>query len=88
MSNADLKKTFARQAAAHMREIDESNELLKDVLNSAKAAGINVKALRKAAREMTMDREKREKIYEDEAQLSMFRDEVGLTAPAMMEAAE
>ena len=87
MSNAELKKTFARQAAAHMREADEANELLKDVLNSAKAAGINVKSLRKAAREMTMDREKRERIYEDEAQLSMFRDEVGLTQ-AYREAAE
>jgi len=87
MSNAELT-TYARQAAAHMREIDEARELLKDVLQSAKDAGINVKALRKVAREMTLEREKREKIYEDEAQLSMFRDEVGLTAPAYREAAE
>ena len=62
--------------------------LLKDVLQSAKDAGINTKALRKVAREMTLEREKREKIYEDEAQLSMFRDEVGLTATAYREAAE
>lgn len=87
MSNAELT-TYARQAAAHMREIDEARELLKDVLQSAKDAGINTKALRKVAREMTLEREKREKIYEDEAQLSMFRDEVGLTAPAYREAAE
>ena len=87
MSNAELT-TYARQAAAHMREIDEARELLKDVLQSAKDAGINVKALRKVAREMTLEREKREKIYEDEAQLSMFRDEVGLTAQAYREAAE
>ena len=86
MSNAELT-TYARQAAAHMREIDEARELLKDVLQSAKDAGINVKALRKVAREMTLEREKREKIYEDEAQLSMFRDEVGLTQ-AYREAAE
>lgn len=70
-----------------MREIDEARELLKDVLQSAKDAGINTKALRKVAREMTLEREKREKIYEDEAQLSMFRDEVGLTQ-AYREAAE
>lgn len=87
MSNAELT-TYARQAAAHMREIDEARELLKDVLQSAKDAGINTKALRKVAREMTLEREKREKIYEDEAQLSMFRDEVGLTATAYREAAE
>lgn len=86
MSNAELT-TYARQAAAHMREIDEARELLKDVLQSAKDAGINTKALRKVAREMTMEQDKREKIYEDEAQLSMFRDEVGLTQ-AYREAAE
>ena len=86
MSNAELT-TYARQAAAHMREIDEARELLKDVLQSAKDAGINTKALRKVAKEMTMEQEKREKIYEDEAQLSMFRDEVGLTQ-AYREAAE
>ena len=88
MSNAELT-TYARQAAAHMREIDEARELLKDVLQSAKDAGINTKALRKVAKEMTMEQDKREKIYEDEAQLSMFRDEVGLTGPRMlMRAAE
>ena len=86
MSNAKLT-TYARQAAAHMREIDEARELLKDILQSAKDAGLNVKALRKVAREMTMEQDKREKIYEDEAQLSMFRDEVGLTQ-AYREAAE
>ena len=87
MSNAELT-TYARQAAADMREIDEARELLKDVLQSAKDAGINTKALRKVAKEMTMEQDKREKIYEDEAQLSMFRDEVGLTATAYREAAE
>lgn len=87
MSNAELT-TYASQAAAHMREIDEARELLKDVLQSAKDAGINTKALRKVAKEMTMEQDKREKIYEDEAQLSMFRDEVGLTATAYREAAE
>lgn len=88
MSNAKLT-TYARQAAAHMREIDEARELLKDVLQSAKDAGINVKALRRVAKEMTMEHEKRERIYEDEAQLSMFRDEVGLTGTErLLEAAE
>ena len=87
MSNSDLK-TYASELAGHLREIANVQEIVKDLIASAKDAGINVKALRKVAREMTLEREKREKIYEDEAQLSMFRDEVGLTATAYREAAE
>lgn len=79
---------YARELAGHLREIASTQEIIKDLIASAKDAGINVKALRKVAREMTLEREKREKIYEDEAQLSMFRDEVGLTATAYREAAE
>lgn len=87
MSNAELT-TYARQAAAHMREIDEARELLKDVLQSAKDAGINTKALRKVAREMVMESDKRAKLYDDEDQLSLFREMVGLTQAAYAEAAE
>ena len=87
MSNSDIK-TYASELANHLREIASVQEIVKDLIASAKDAGINVKALRKVAREMTMEQDKREKIYEDEAQLSMFRDEVGLTAPAYREAAE
>ena len=44
----------------------------------AKQRGVNVKALRKVAREMIMDSAKLEKIFEDEDQLEMFREEVGI----------
>lgn len=80
--------TYAKELAGKLNSIAALQDEAKDIIASAKDAGINVKALRKVAREMTMEQDKREKIYEDEAQLSMFRDEVGLTAPAYREAAE
>lgn len=82
------KQVYARQIAGHLQTIEAEQEAIKDLVNSAKDAGINPKALRKVAREMVMDSEKREKLYEDEDQLSLFRREVGLTTLAILEAAE
>lgn len=48
------------------------------VIEAAKAEGINVKALRKVAKEMTLDASKLAAKFEDEDQLDMFRKEVGL----------
>lgn len=48
------------------------------IIEAAKAEGINVKALRKVAKEMTMEASKLATKLDDEAQLSMFRDEVNL----------
>lgn len=79
--------TYARELAAHLRNIEGEQEAIKDIVNSAKDAGINPKALRKVAREMCMESDKRAKLYEDEAQLEMFRTEVGLVT-AFAEAAE
>lgn len=88
MSNSDLK-TYASELAGHLREIANVQEIVKDLIASAKDAGINVKALRKVAREMVMESDKRAKLYEDYAQLEMFRETVGLTqAGSMLEAAE
>lgn len=70
---------YARELAGHLREIASTQEIIKDLIASAKDAGINVKALRAAAREIIMDSEKRAKKYEDENQLCMFRDALGLT---------
>lgn len=78
MSNAELK-TYASELAGHLREIANVQEIVKDLIGSAKDAGINVKALRKVAREMVMESDKRAKLYEDEDQLSLFREQVGLT---------
>jgi hypothetical protein len=37
---------------------------------------------------MVMESDKRSKLYDDENQLALFRDELGLTSPAFAEAAE
>jgi uncharacterized protein (UPF0335 family) len=54
-------------------------EAINDIVASAKDAGVDPKSLRKVAREMCMDSDKRAKLYDDEDQLSLFRAEVGLT---------
>lgn len=48
----------------------------KAVLEEAKAAGEDVKALRKVARELVTDSDKLQKKYDDEAQLELFRKSV------------
>lgn len=78
MSNAEIE-TYAKQYASVLQEIAEAQERGKDLIASAKDAGVNVKALRKVAREMVMGYSKRKKLYEDEAQLEMFREACGLT---------
>ena len=87
MSNAQIA-TYARELAARLREIANTQDAIKDIIGSARDAGINVKALRKVAREMVMESDKRSKLYDDENQLALFRDELGLTSPAFAEAAE
>lgn len=72
-------KTYALELANHLREIAKIQEDVKDLIGSAKDAGVNVRALRKVAREMVMDSDKRITLYDDEHQLSLFRTEVGLT---------
>lgn len=80
-------KHYAQQLAAQLREIETIQEAIKDIVASAKDAGINPRALRKVAREMCIDASKRAKIYDDEYQLEMFRTEVGLVE-SYAEAAE
>ncbi len=86
MSNA-LIQASARELADILRRIEALQEDAKVIVGNAKDAGLNVKALRKTAREMVMDSDKRQKLYDDEDQLSLFRDVVGLTA-TFAEAAE
>lgn len=77
MSNSEIQ-TYAKQLSAILSEVAELQEQAKDVVASAKDAGLNVKALRKVAREMLMDSDKRKKIYDDEGQTDLFRSECGL----------
>ena len=72
--------TYARELADQLREIAKVQEAVKDLIASAKDAGVNPRALRKVARELVMQTDKRASLYEDEEQLSLFRTEVGLTS--------
>lgn len=72
-------KTYARELADILGAIANNQEAAKDIISSAKEAGINPRALRKVAREMVMESDKRAALYDDEEQLSLFRSEVGLT---------
>ena len=86
-SNIQIE-TYAKQVASALQEIAEAQGRIKDILGSAKDAGVNVKALRKVAREMCMDSDKRDKLYDDEDQIDMFRSVVGLIKAEALEAAE
>lgn len=74
--------TYARELADNLREIAKVQDNIKDLIASAKDAGLNVRALRKVAREIVMEPDKLASIYDDEQQLSLFRNEVGLTEAA------
>ncbi len=84
MTNTQIT-AYAEELAGKLTSIASLQLEAKDLINSAKDAGVNVRALRKVAREMVMDSEKRAKLYEDEGQLEMFRAELVLT---LREAAE
>ena len=60
-----------------MRKSDIDAEI-KAIVDAAKDEGINVRALRKVAKELIEDSAKLAKKIEDEKQLDMFRTEVGL----------
>jgi uncharacterized protein (UPF0335 family) len=88
MTSKNQIQAYAPQLAEIFRKIDALNFDAKDLLASAKDAGVNVKALRKVAKELNMEPDKRAAKYEDEAQTDLFRDALGLTSEVMMEAAE
>lgn len=79
---------YARQLAAAKAETEKAKQVEADILASAKDAGLNVRAIGKAAKELRMDSDKRAKKYDDEDQLDLLRDALGLTAAHMREAAE
>lgn len=85
MTNAQ-EATYAKEVAEHLRGIAEQQEAIKDIMASAKDAGLNVKAIRKAARELIMESDKRQKLYEQEGQLDLLRDALGLTGELRMAA--
>jgi len=71
-------KTHAEQLADVYMRVSDLNAEADAIIDAAKADGVNVKALRKVAKEMTMEASKLAAKLDDEAQLDMFRAEVGL----------
>lgn len=81
-SNTRLKH-YATELSEIYRDIADKQVMAKALTDAAHEEGINIKALKKAAKELTMDAEKRRAKYADEAdledmriQLSLFSDDV------------
>lgn len=87
MTNASIK-TYAEQLASILSTIEEKKLEAADIIESAKDAGINTKALRKVAKELIMDSEKLRKRYDDEEQIDMFRAEAGIFSLKGLESSE
>lgn len=74
------ERKFADELSSVLQQIDDLNLEAKAIIDAAKEVGVNTKALRKVAKEMLMDSAKLMQKFDDEDQLEMFRDQVGLKA--------
>ena len=79
MTNASIK-TYADQLSDILMQIEDRKVEAASLLDAAKEAGIDTKALRKVAKEMVMQADKLNQKFEDELQLSLFREHVGIYA--------
>lgn len=83
---------FAEQLSDCLMRKSDIDVEIKGIIEAAKEEGINVRALRKVAKELITDASKLAKTLEDERQIDMFRTDVGLFKrkglDAMREAAE
>jgi hypothetical protein len=77
MTNASIRD-FAEQLSDVYLRIEDAKVEAKSILEAAKEAGVNTRALTKVARELVADSAKLLKKYDDEHQLEMFRDAVGI----------
>jgi len=71
-------RDYAEQLSDVYLRMEDCKAEAAAIIEAAKDAGVDVKALRKVAKELTMPSDKLSKRFEDEAQIDMFRDEVGL----------
>lgn len=85
-------REFAEQLSDVLLKIEDLKLEAASIVEAAKEEGIDTKALRKVAKELTMPSDKLAKRYDDESQLEMFRDEVRIRSrkglERMREAAE
>lgn len=72
------QREFANQLSSILMQIEDLKIEAKAIVDAAAEAGVNTKALRKVAKELTMDAAKLSQRFDDEDQIDMFRDEVGL----------
>jgi len=79
MTNASIKQ-YADELSDILMKIEDMKVEAAAIVDAAKEAGIDTKALRKVAREMVMGSDKLFQKFEDEKQLSLFREHVGIYA--------
>lgn len=77
MTNTNIK-TYATELAQILSDIEDRRVEAKSILEAAKEAGINTRALSKLAKEMNTDSDKLRKQFEFDEQLDLFRAESGL----------
>lgn len=82
------EKKFAEDLAGILSQIDDLKLEAKAIVDAAAEAGVNTKALRKVAKELIMDSTKLAARFEEEDQLEMFRDQVGLRTRKGLDFAE
>lgn len=73
-------REYAEQLSDVYLRMEDCKAEAAAIIEAAKDADIDVKALRKVAKELTMPSDKLAQRFDDEAQIDMFRDEVGLLA--------
>ena len=77
MTNASIKQ-YADELSDILMKMEDLKVEAAAIIDAAKEAGINTKALRRVAKEMTMQSDKLHQRFEDELQIDLFRDQVGL----------
>jgi len=71
-------KEFAEQLADCLMRKSDIDAEISAIVDAAKDAGVNTRALKRVAKELATDSAKLAKKLDDERQLEMFRVEVGL----------
>jgi uncharacterized protein (UPF0335 family) len=71
-------KQYAEALSDILMQIEDLKVQAKSIAEDAKESGVSTRALNKVAREMIMDSTKLQRRLEDEQQIDLFRDEVGL----------
>lgn len=77
MTNTNIRQ-YADELSDVLMKIEDAKVEASAIIEAAKEAGINTKALRRVAKEMTMQSDKLHQRFEDELQIDLFRDQVGL----------